>query len=819
MPIGVKETQEIIRQAAVLSRNEPAVPARLDPSEAGMATGPRRRRRALMRIAPVPDYLEPGETAQDEWQKLDDDIYKFLHLRRDQFGRMDAPPSHQFVSEVEARLKQADPEYEFGTYLGLLRQAADLDQTRQTYVTASEKGTFHALARRIEDGRLRGEYFDPEMVRRYRELLESNHPTTNRGLADLFRLVARASRIPLIGNLRDAPALSISVILYVIDLAVRFNQRSLGKLEFQVGPMDVFLGARAVLFNRSVSQPTLSMVRELVLEEKGLYHEDLMELLEDVGVFGSELTLLMPDSLAEEGFSLRGARYNATELILAAGARLSEAGGPVERALATLADALVHKVQQQDGHKDGQIRSILGHFNRLLHGERRSAQRLTEERQQARFDYMTAIRKAGELAKGMQTGEFRALAASAPPEPILPVPRSSPRLLDDNRFDAGDLALAVRALESQSAAARSALPPSEPPAPGFYAPDRGFEQVQPAAMRVGGISAREYEALLSEWDDVLGRVRRKLTTRSPLFKSLASQLAKVRALDTCMAYGVTPSGGRAAARLARLLQEEGLRDRLGLPAEAAEALEDAFGMQFPGFLAAVEALITTVYGFRPVLHGLQFRLRDRLADAKAGRVETIPAIGRSAPRDLRETVQTADAAGYDEAVLRLVTGCLRLGLELAGGRAGGNAASDPAAMLGNSDPFLAYCLLLWRARASGAPESLGPEEILARLPGLGSEDKMAMRAKYQAWIGPDGKPSALIPGLGETPVREGWGRGFERGYMAEIRRVFEGDDAGSMEARLLERLTAIQLDIDRAHAALEGEKLRLIRERVRRVLE
>jgi hypothetical protein len=751
-----------------------------------------------------------------------------------------------------------------------LRQAADLDQTRQTYVTASEKGTFHAFARRIGEGRKPGETFDPGMVKRYRELLEANHPTTNRGLADLFRLVARAARMPLIGNLNDAPPLCIAVILEVVDLAVRFNQDSLGRLEFQVGPMDVFLGARAVLFNRSVANPTLSMVKELVLDESGLYHEDLLELLQNVGVFGSELTLLMPESLTEEGFALRGSRYSATELVMAAGARLAKAEGPSERALATLADAIVHKVQQQDGHKDRQIRSILEHFNRLLQGERRSAARVTEDRQQARFDYMSAIRRAGELAKGMQTGEFRAFVPGETEAAPAPAPRSSSRLLEDNRFDAGDQALAFRSLETAVPPSLAEAPPRLPAAPfagsgssAAAAPDgeagpraasaraahddgpgpaasepasgAGREPALPAAIVVGRISPREYESLLAEWESVLGRARKKLSTRSPLFKSLAAQLAKVRSLDTCLAYGLTPAGGRAAGRLARLLQGEGMHVRLGLPAGLAEGLEDAFSMDYPGFLASMEALIATVYGFRPVLQDVQFRLRDRLPSVRPGLVDVRPRPSQGFT-DGRETTLWADASELDEVALRLMMGALQLAVELSGARLSGPAEAprfgedgklaypgEAVPALGNSDPFLAYCTLLWRGQAGGpaaALERLGDLEAdLMRLLRLTPEDKLAMKAKYMAWIGPDGKPSPLIPGLGATRSREGWGRGFERGYMAEIQRVFDAAAPADLERRLLELMTEIQADIDRACATLEGEKARLIRERVMRVLE
>jgi hypothetical protein len=886
VPIGVKETQEIIRQAAVLSRNEPAVPAKLEPTEVGMATGPRHRKRALMRAGSVPDYLDPSELPNDEWQKLDDDIYKFLHLRRDQFGRMDTHPSHQFIAEMEAQLKSADPGYEMGTYLGLLRQAADLDQTRQTYVTASEKGTFHAFARRIGEGRKPGECFDPGMVKRYRELLESNHPTTNRGLADLFRLVARAARMPLIGNLNDAPALCIGVILEVVDIAVRFNQRSIGRLEFQVGPMDVFLGARTVLFNRSVAHPTLSMVKELVLDVSGLYHEDLIELLQNIGVFGSELTLLMPETLTEEGFALRGARYSATELVMAAGARLAKVEGPIDRALTTLADAMVHKVQQQDGHKDRQIRSILEHFNHLLQGERRSAARVLEDRQQARFDYMSAIRKAGELAKGMQTGEFMALApGESEAKPAL-APRSSPKLLEAARFDAGDQALSFRPLAPASPSLADASPrlptapfeeapvafaaveakgveakgveatgveataseasAMEPPAlgkPAFGKPIGHLphgEPALPAAVVVGQISSREYESLLGDWETLLGRVRKKLTTRSPIFKTLAAQLAKVRALDTCMAYGLTPAGGRAASRLARLLQGEGMHIRLGLPTGLAEALEDAFSLDGPGFLASLEALIVTVYGFRPVLPEVQFRLRDRLPSARPGMVDMRPRPSSAGFSDGRETTLWADAAEIDEVALRLIMGAIQLAMELSGtrmaaqesprfGEDGKLTYASAAPALGNSDPFLAYCALLWRAKSSGSgarapgfPSADFQDDLeahLLRLLHLTPEDKLALKAKYMVWLGADGKPSPLIPGLGDTRPREGWGRGFERGYMAEIQRIFDTAAPAELERRLLELLVGIQADIDKACGSLEGEKMRLIRDRVMRVVD
>ncbi len=762
MAIGVKDTQEIIRQAAALSRSAASVPAKLDPQEVGMATGPRHRKRILLRAGTLPDYLNPDETVTDEWQKLDDDIYKFLQVRKEQFSRLASPPSHQFLAEMESQLKFNDPDYELGSYLGLMRQASDLDQTRQTFVTASERGAFHAFARRLTEGRRQGEAFDPGMVKRYRELLDSNQPTTFRGLADLFRLISRAARQPLIGGMREAPSQSISVLLHVVDLSARFNQNSLGNLEFQVGPMDVFLGARTVLFNRSVVNPTLSMVKELVLDDAGLYHEDLIELLKSVGVFGSELTMLMPESLTEEGFAVQSGNYSAMELVMAAGARMAKAPGPVGRALATLADAIVHKVQQQDTHKDKQIQSILGHFNRLLEGERRSAARVTQDRQQARFDYMTAIQKASQLARGMQTGQFAVMVAGE----------------------------------------TEASPRNEPH---FHSPTR------PAAALLAGLSAAEYENLLGTWDALLGRIRKKLTTKSPVFKFLASQLARVRSLDTCLAYGLTPAGGRATARLTKLIQGEELRSKLGMSPAIAEAMEDAFSMDYPAFMASLESLVATLYEFRPGMQALQFRLRDR-PSSKGPRSEEVD-------------------GGLDDVLLRILMGAILLAHEMVA--MGGSAPSaqfrpdgklrfpDAAglATLGNSDPFLTYCAFLWAAKKTLTEAPISDlDTSLALMSRLTPEWRDAMARKYRELKGAAVKQK-LMPGLADTVVRKGWELGFERGFMAEVKTAVEDGIGGmGMDGRLSELLTGIQADIDRACDAVESEKLRMTRDRVLGIL-
>ena len=214
--------------------------------------------------------------------------------------------------------------------------------------------------------------------------------------------------------MKDAPSLSIAVMLQVVDLAARFNQRSEGRLEFQVGPVDVFLGARSVLFNRSVTQPTLSMVKELVLDEIGPLPRGPDGMAPERGrvrIGDDPAHARLPD---RGGLRPAGVQLFGGGMVMAAGERLARAPALAGRALQTLSDAILFKIQQQDIHKDRQVQGILGHFNRLLRGERRSAQRVSEERQQVRFDYVSAIQRAGDLVKEIQTGQFRAVQPEGP---------------------------------------------------------------------------------------------------------------------------------------------------------------------------------------------------------------------------------------------------------------------------------------------------------------------------------------------------------------------------------------------------------------------
>jgi hypothetical protein len=262
-------------------------------------------------------------------------------------------------------------------------------------------------------------------------------------------------------------------------------------------------------------------------------------------------------------------------------------------------------------------------------------------------------------------------------------------------------------------------------------------------------------------------------------------------------------------------------------------MEDAFSMDYPGFLASLESLLGAMYDFRPVLQGLQYRLRDRLPSVKPGFVD-LGRVSRGEGFEGIETQMWADEAELDEVALKLLLGCILLGLEMAGGTNGSGPQSArfgsdgtlrfpstaDVSALGECDPFLAYCTLLWAGKRTlgvAAPGDL--EANLSLLGRLTPDERQAMNGKYREWIGAGNRPAPLVPGLGSTHVRNGWLRGFERGFMAEVNALYDETEISVLEPRLLELLTAIQADIDAACGVLEGEKMRLTRERVDRILE
>ena len=133
-----------------------------------------------------------------------------------------------------------------------------------------------------------------------------------------------------------------------------------------------------------------------------------------------------------------------------------------------------------------------------------------------------------------------------------------------------------------------------------------------------------------------------------------------------------------------------------------------------------------------------------------------------------------------------------------------------------------YCAFLWAGKhaSTETPILVADLEIkLSWMSRLTPEWKTAMAGKYRS-LKAAADENHIRPGLASALMRRGWDRGCERGFMAEVGTLFEASDSGAgFAARLSELLVAIQPDIDRACDAVEGEKLRLTRDRVLGILD
>ena len=490
MTIGVNEAQDIIRNAVRRSRSRVDFPSMLAPQEAGIATGPRQRRRVFKRQEKFPDFIAPLEkNVSEDWRTLDDDIYKFAQIRGRQLLQNRQPISHQFIFEVESDLKAKSTNYALGSYLGIVRLAADLDQTRQNQLTGSEKNALHLLNRRLgyqkSNNTLQVEVDSVSEV--LENLLQTPDPGIALGIADSLRMLGRSTKSPFLSNVQQISSLHINVIVRVLQIAAQAGKESHDNFGLQVGPMDVFLGARSVLANRSLHHPTLEMLWELVLSENGLYHSDLLDWLRSASVFGTEATIQLPPELSNASFQIRGNRLSALELAILGGKRTVKAKKQeINQFLSTLCDAIIFQVQRQDLHKDVQVKGILQHFNRLLHKERRSAIRLAQMRKQKRHDYLQAVENAKQTAENFQSYLQQTVLVKGSPAP---------------------------SIAKQGISAREAL-----------------DFIEPDAEKI------------RLWNSWLTKTRKSLPRGSSLFRRLMEVLASSRAIDNCLRSGLTPSG-------------------------------------------------------------------------------------------------------------------------------------------------------------------------------------------------------------------------------------------------------------------------------------
>jgi 3-keto-L-gulonate-6-phosphate decarboxylase len=146
--------------------------------------------------------------------------------------------------------------------------------------------------------------------------------------------------------------------------------------------------------------------------------------------------------------------------------------------------------------------------------------------------------------------------------------------------------------------------------------------------------------------------------------------------------------------------------------------------------------------------------------------------------------------------------------------------ADSLKHLGRCDPFLAYCAFLFAASTVLPRESLADLDthlkVMSQQPKLWQE---TMSIKYQE-LKQAGGASAVLHKTKDIPLRKGWEKGCELGFMDELADLVGQVPAGKgLDLRLREALNAIQVDIDIACEAVEEQKSRLTRDKVSAILD
>jgi hypothetical protein len=196
--------------------------------------------------------------------------------------------------------------------------------------------------------------------------------------------------------------------------------------------------------------------------------------------------------------------------------------------------------------------------------------------------------------------------------------------------------------------------------------------------------------------------------------------------------------------------------------------------------------------------------------------------------DPRGTVMWTEGAELDEPMLKLILGAILLGREASAGFEPSAPPFRPdgrlifpggKGSLGEGDPFLAYCALLWVGTQTLGEAPVGDlETSLMLMIRLTPEWRAALHRRYRELL-EETRFGKQVPGLHGMALRPGWERGFENGFMNDVKSVFDGDAGeANFDARLLGLLTGLQMDIDKACDILEGDKLRLARERLQGIL-
>ncbi len=276
---------------------------------------------------------------------------------------------------LEASFRARSASYRPGHFISLVRLGLDIMDTERSGLTVLERRSLHLLERRLFEMQRTERPAPPDHVAGWLSDHHSGDAWRLRGLVDLLRYVDETTGNPLIGHPDQATSDVVHLLLSLHWSLQTFSPKRVGPLA--TTPIDLCLGARAVLTNARVMHLRLGSLLDFVLSPELALWKRLDEWLSLV-VHQRDATFQLPPREALPDFLVEGERLGAFDLVLMVGRRLEHRTRrlSLDESLVALERTLHRRIHRQEARKRHMAVLLRRVFERALSDCHRRSMRL-----------------------------------------------------------------------------------------------------------------------------------------------------------------------------------------------------------------------------------------------------------------------------------------------------------------------------------------------------------------------------------------------------------------------------------------------------------
>ena len=276
---------------------------------------------------------------------------------------------------LETSFHARSSSYRPGHFLSLVRLGLDILDTEHSGLTVLERRTLHLLERRLFEMQRAERPAPPDRVAGWLSDYHSGDTWRLRGLVDLLRYVDETTGYPLIGHPDQATSDVVQLLLSLHWSLGTFSPKREGPLA--TTPIDLCLGARAVLTNARVMHLRLGSLLDFVLSPELALWRRLEEWLSQV-VHQRDATFQLPPREALPDFLVEGTKLGAFDLVLMVGRRLEHRTRrlSIDESLVALERTLHRRINRQEARKRHMAVLLRRVFERALSDCHRRSMRL-----------------------------------------------------------------------------------------------------------------------------------------------------------------------------------------------------------------------------------------------------------------------------------------------------------------------------------------------------------------------------------------------------------------------------------------------------------